>query len=79
MPTNNTSSPHQNTGVGNSIYTGGQGEALPHKTQSKETITREGGRQRRKQRGGVLPPGDLQVKDLKVLTKSNFLDDLTYF
>lgn len=56
---------HQAAHVGNSIFTTRQGEALPYSTQSRETITREGGRRRRavrEQSGSVLPPDDLQVK-----------------
>lgn len=54
--------------MGNSIFTTRQGEALPFSTQSRETITREGGRQCgavREQSGSVLPHDDLQRKNTK--------------
>ena len=56
---------HRAAHVGNSIFTTRQGEALPYSTQSRETITREGGRRWRavrEQSGSVLPPDDLRVK-----------------
>lgn len=44
---------------------GGRARLCHYSTQSRETTTREGGRQQRavrKQSGSVLPPDDLQVK-----------------
>lgn len=51
---------------------GGRARLCHYSTQSRETTTREGGRQQkavRKQSGSVLPPVDLQVKgEHKVLS-----------
>lgn len=51
---------------------GGRARLCHYSTQSRETTTREGGRQQRavrKQNGSVLPPDDLQVKgEHKVLS-----------